>query len=128
MKFFITKAFLVALTFGVGSSAEKTNLNGRDERSRREDADFWKSIMLEDVDSMAKPTNKPSAKPIDPTPVPVDPTPAPVVPTPAPSKVKPISDAPSGGPTPDPPTTIPFTSEPSGDGPSSPPCQSIGMC
>jgi len=124
MKFFITKAFLVALTFRVGSSAKKINLNGREERNRREDADFWKSITLEDVDSMAKPTKKPTTKPIESTPVPVDPTPAPVVvSTPAPSKVKPISYAPSDGPSLNAASNAPSTS-----GPSSSSCQSIGMC
>jgi len=120
MKFFITKAFLVALTFRVGSSAEKINLNGRDDNSRREDSDFWKSIMLEDVDSMAiptkKPTTKPTAKPIA-TSAPV------VVSTPAPSKVKPISYAPSGEPSLNAASNAPSTS-----GPSSSSCQSIGMC
>ena len=119
MKFLITKAFLAALALGQSLAVEKM-YGARFGSDNEEDAPFWSGFLVQGVDSMAEPTNKPSVKPIgttlEPTdrpsiesnihtPIPVDPTPGSVIPgTSAPSALITVATSVSSS------------------------CKSIGMC
>eukprot|EP00532_Pseudo-nitzschia_australis_P014966 CAMPEP_0168276046 /NCGR_PEP_ID=MMETSP0141_2-20121125/18290_1 /TAXON_ID=44445 /ORGANISM="Pseudo-nitzschia australis, Strain 10249 10 AB" /LENGTH=81 /DNA_ID=CAMNT_0008218009 /DNA_START=50 /DNA_END=291 /DNA_ORIENTATION=+ len=71
MKFLITKVFLAALALGQSLAVEKM-YGARVGSDNEEDAPFWSGFLVQGVDSMAEPTNKPSAKPIEITSEPTD--------------------------------------------------------
>lgn len=80
MRLFITKACLVALAMQGTSAQSRPKMGDTVEEDR-----FWRGFLVQGVDSMAEPTYKPGAKPVDPTPETADPTAAPTYTTSSPS-------------------------------------------
>ena len=139
MQFFLTRAFLVALTFGAGSSVANLKNVGDDVNNDEAETFFWRT-MIRNVDSMptlapisSNSTTSPTTTPdgpatVDPISAPIGPTPAPIIATSAPSDVVPSTVAPSSGATATAPSTVPLSTAPFTSTPtSSSSCQSIGM-